>query len=51
MELSQVEIIDKISSKIRDNNPEEKTKKAIEINELSKIIISLYELEMKCRQQ
>ena len=51
MELSQVEIIDKISSKIRGNNPEEKTKKAIEINELSKIIISLYESEMKCKQQ
>ena len=51
MELSQVEIIEKISHKIKGNNPEEKTQKAIAINELSKIIISLYKSEMKCKQQ
>jgi len=51
MELSQVEIIEKISHKIKGNSPEEKTQKAIAINELSKIIISLYKSEMKCKQQ
>lgn len=51
MELSQVEIIEKISHKIKGNNPEEKAQKAIAINELSKIIISLYKSEMKCKQQ